>query len=137
MSFCFLATNGFHVKTENDFLCIVVIALNMKISHCCLADYTPQKKNCHTYSTIIFPHSTNHYSFVTSLLLPLLSLQLHAVNVTMFGYCWVSLAKTCISKAFVEQLLNVLSCMQYVLYWYMWIKLKSGQKLLFQSGVYL
>ena len=46
--FCFLATNGFHVKAENDFLFIVVIALNMKISPCCLADYTPQKKKIAT-----------------------------------------------------------------------------------------
>ena len=51
---CFLAPNGFHVKAENDFLCIVVIALNMKISPCCLADYTPQKKKITTLAARLF-----------------------------------------------------------------------------------
>ena len=64
MSFCFLATNGFHVKAENDFLCIVVIALNMKISPCCLADYTPQKKIATLAARLLIFSSFNESLFI-------------------------------------------------------------------------
>ena len=93
---------------------VVITILNLEISRCHLADSVTELylSVCSTYSTIIFPHSTNHIIVLLATSLPLQWSLLKFFNTHIVGEVLIDYSKGQFVDLFVFMLLKEFNFIQ-------------------------